>query len=222
MICELKLYCFLHSKTQYVIEDNDGTDFHRGSVEAAPDALPKAFFSKAKFSDDADFSQSLTRERSGGEDPLPQFYRGNIETGADTNYDDSPLIIAYNKDAGNDNGDWKYYGAALSFNEKLQLHPLDKFDDQESVEDLLDRPKPTGEVYHPTRQSVEARPHTGDSRGHGRSLEIEDMEDLRAHFRSEHGQDFRQSRPNGHSLTYDTYQGDLNRITFSLIFLDFL
>ena len=190
-------------------------------MEAAPDALPKAVFSKAKFSSDGGLSQSLTRERSGGEEPLPQFYRGNIETGGVSDDDeDGPIVIAYNNEAGS--GEWKYYGAALSFNEKLQLGPVEESVYDETVEDELDQPQPTGEVYHPTRQSVEARPYTGDSRGHGRSLEMEDMEDLRAHFRSEHGQDFRQSRPNGHSLTYDKYQGDHLQEQFKSFFFNCL
>ena len=202
---QINFICLFSSGSQYIIDDKDSSEFHRGSVESAPDALPTAVFSKATFSTDGEFSQSLTRERSGGEDPLPPFYRGNIETGVvSDDGEDSPIVLAYNNKAGD--GDWKYYGAALSFNEKLTLEEIV---DQETTQDLLDHPKPTGEVYHPTRQSVEARPYTGDSRGHGRSLEIEDIEDLRDHFRSEHGQDFRQSRPNGHSLTYDKYQGDL-------------
>ena len=74
-----------------------------------------------------------------------------------------------------------YYGAAKTFNSP--------------EEEILS----TGEVYQPLRQAVEARPEVEDG-------EIQDMEDLRDHFQSQHGQTFHQARQAGHSRTHGKYQ----------------
>ena len=77
----------------------------------------------------------------------------------------------------------EYYGAATPFNQREEESPL------------------TGEVYQPLRQAVEARPQLG-----GEREEREDMQDLRDHFQSQHGQTFHQSRQSGHSSTFGRYQ----------------
>ena len=144
------------------------TKFDRGSVEAAPDSLPASSFSS--FSS----SQALTRISAELEEAKPQFYRGNIEIGSETDL------------AGETPQKLLYYGAAKTFNKE-----------EEEEEEV-------GETYQPLRQAVESRP------SYGRSLElpeIRDMEDLREHFQSQHGQTFHQSRQGGHSRTYAKYQG---------------
>ena len=93
-------------------------------------------------------------------------------------------------DGGQDQTAFSYYGAARILNERLVR-----------VEE--DGARPTGEVFHPTRESVEARPDLG--RASGRSLELDDH---KTRFMTRHGQEFRVSRPRGHSVSYDTYQGD--------------
>ena len=144
------------------------TKFDRGSVEAAPDSLPVSSFSS--FSS----SQALTRISEEVEEVKPQFYRGNIEIGSETDL------------AGETPQKLLYYGAAKTFNK------------EEEEEEVV-------ETYQPLRQAVEFRP------SYGRSLElpeIRDMEDLREHFQSQHGQTFHQSRQGGHSRPYAKYQGN--------------
>ena len=79
----------------------------------------------------------------------------------------------------------EYYGAAKAFNQREEESPI------------------TGEVFQPLRQAVEARPQLG-----GEREEREDMQDLRDHFQSQHGQTFHQARQAGHSRTYSRYQAD--------------
>ena len=109
------------------------------------------------------------------EEVRPKFYRGNIETTGDSQTGERLL----------------YYGAAKTFNKQQQQQP--------GEEEILS----TGEVYHPLRQAVEARPEleVGD---------IQDMQDLRDHFQAQHGQTFHQSRQTGHSRTYSRYQTNTN------------
>ena len=97
-------------------------------------------------------------------------------------------------DGGQDQTAFSYYGAARILNERL-------------VRVGEDGARPTGEVFHPTRESVEARPDADPalSRASGRSLELDG---LKTRFMTQHGQEFRVSRPHGHSVSYDTYQGD--------------
>ena len=118
------------------------------------------------------------------EEAFPKFYRGNIES----SQAQGPGVIAYKGDQ--DDGAFSYYGAARILNERL-------------VRVGEDRARPTGEVFHPTRESVEARPDL--SRASGRSLELDGH---KTRFMTQHGQEFRVSRPHGHSVSYDTYQGD--------------
>ena len=118
------------------------------------------------------------------EETFPKFYRGNIESSQSK----GPGVTAY--DGGQDQTAFSYYGAARILNERLVR-----------VEE--DGARPTGEVFHPTRESVEARPDL--SRGAGRSLELDGH---KTRFMTQHGQEFRVSRPHGHSVSYDTYQGD--------------
>ena len=122
------------------------------------------------------------------EETFPKFYRGNIES----SQSQGPGVTAY--DGGQDQTAFSYYGAARILNERLVR-----------VEE--DGARPTGEVFHPTRESVEARPDAGPALGRasGRSLELDG---LKTRFMTQHGQEFRVSRPHGHSVSYDTYQGD--------------
>ena len=92
-------------------------------------------------------------------------------------------------DGGQDQTAFSYYGAARILNERLVR--------------VEDGARPTGEVFHPTRESVEARPDLGQASG--RSLELDGH---KTRFMTRHGQEFRVSRPRGHSVSYDTYQGD--------------
>ena len=175
-------YCFSPCRSSLYIAGGL-TKFDRGSVEAAPDSLPSSSFSSNK----AEWSQALTRTRSEVTELKPQFYRGNIETGSQTDLaSESPQKLLY-------------YGAAKSFNTEEE--------EEEEEEEQL------SEIYQPLRQAVESRP------SHARSLEvsevedIQDMEGLREHFQSKHGQTFHQSRQGGHSVTHAKYQGDDSQLT---------
>lgn len=90
-----------------------------------------------------------------------------------------PQFYRGNIESNENPGRLLYYGAAKPRNklEKLSL-----------------KSSPTGEVYHPTRQSVEARPDVGTSLG--RSAQLQQRE-----------KHFRQSRPHGHSVAYSQYKG---------------
>ena len=181
-------------------------------MEAAPDSLPDTIFTPRGTFDDTgtSVSASLTRwehifteeiekriilRYNAPEETLPKFYRGNIES----SQSGGPEVTTYN---GQDQASFSYYGAARILNERLVR-----------VEE--EQARPTGEVFHPTRESVEARP---DLRGaSGRSLELDG---LKTRFMTEHGQEFRVSRPHGHSVSYDTYQGDHYLcLSFNLTFL---
>ena len=185
--------------------DDDNNQFHRGAVEAAPDSLPAAVFSPsgAWDEDTASLAAPLTRAQpldTGSS--LPQFYRGNIEAGAETP-GSGPAVTLYGGEA----GAWQYYGAARTLNQQLRQAP-----------------EATGEVFHPTREAVEARPRPEQElsrRGHGRSLEAAAEARMPDRFMAEHGQRFRQSRPHGHSLAYDTYQGMICYESHLYIFLAF-
>ena len=184
-------YCFSPCRSSLYIAGGL-TKFDRGSVEAAPDSLPSSSFSSNK----AEWSQALTRTRSEVTELKPQFYRGNIETGSQTDLaSESPQKLLY-------------YGAAKSFNTEEE--------DEEEGEEEEDDEEELSEIYQPLRQAVESRP------SHARSLEvpevediqdIRDMEGLREHFQSKHGQTFHQSRQGGHSVTHAEYQGDDSQLT---------
>ena len=133
------------------------------------------------------FHKNISRSNS-LKQTFGQFYRGNIEAGAGPQ---GPGVNVYK--GGQETGSFSYYGAARILNERL-VRPEDGT-------------RPTGEVRHPTRESVEARPDAGQSftRGSGRSLELDE---LKTRFMTQHGQEFRVARPHGHSISYDTYQGD--------------
>ena len=72
-------------------------------------------------------------------------------------------------------------------------------------------PLPTGQVYHPVRQAVEARPSLATETylpniEQARFIDVDftekkDNSDLRKFYLSEHGKSFRQSRPHGHTRT---------------------
>ena len=102
----------------------------------------------------------------------------------------------------NNIGEYQYYGAASPHNAKLRRLSVNL------------GPLPTGEVEHPTRQSVEAIPDITEAvRGQsGRSLE--DIENVT-------GNKFHQSRPQGHFVTQDTYQGsNLVAGSFYMLLID--
>ena len=128
-------------------------------------------FTPSRLSDDdldyPELSQSLTRADLPQSDPLPQFYRGNIEGGATR---DDVRVTPYN----NDDATWAYYGAAKNLNEKLVL-----------------------------KESSETVPGDTDDTRARSALPFDDTH----HLRQQHKQ-FSQSRPHGHSLTYDKLQGD--------------
>ena len=88
----------------------------------------------------------------------------------------------------------QYYGAAKAFNNNHQ-------EQKQGEEEILS----IGEISQPLRQAVEARPELeagGD--------EMQDMQDLRDHFQSQHGQTFHQARQGGHSRTFEKYQTNTN------------
>ena len=178
-------YCFSSCRSSLYIAGGL-TKFDRGSVEAAPDSLPSSSFSSNK----AEWSQALTRTRSEVTELKPQFYRGNIETGSQTDLpSESPQKLLY-------------YGAAKSFNTE----------EEEAEEEL-------SEIYQPLRQAVESRPSHARSLEVSEVediqdiQDIQDMEGLREHFQSQHGQTFHQSRQGGHSVTHAKYQGDDSQLT---------
>ena len=79
-------------------------------------------------------------------------------------------------------------------------------------------PLPTGQVFHPVRESVEARPFQALETSQklieqARFLDVDfdekkDMSDLREFYLSEHGKKFRQSRPNGHARKQEQILGN--------------
>ena len=111
----------------------------------------------------------------------PQFYRGNIETSGASQTDLEPPVQRL-----------QYYGAAKALNNNNNNN-----DQQEILS--------TGEIYQPLRQAVEARPEL-EAGGE----EIQDMQDLRDHFQTQHGQTFHQARQAGHSSTFQRYQTNTN------------
>ena len=112
-------------------------------------------FTPSRLSDDdyPEVSQSLTRADLPDSDPLPQFYRGNIEGGANR---DDVRVTPYNNNADT----WAYYGAAKGLNEKLVS-------------------KESGD--YPARESVETVPDDNDDNRARAALPFDDIQHLRQH-----------------------------------------
>ena len=130
----------------------------------------------------------------------PPFYRGNIEGGPARA---PPTFQWYGGAAGRAEqpGGLRYYGAAAREYGRLAAPA-----------------GPTGQVGHPLRAAVEARPHLPNYRpvevvrtAQLRSRAVKDMTHLRKLYLSEYGSNFSQSRPLGHSRKQ--LEGDEARIS---------
>ena len=188
-------------------------NFSRSSVEAAPDSLLIPSFTPPGLRT----SLPLTRSSLA----VSPFYRGNIESGA-LHYQ-GPTQYSHKSEP------LRFYGAAKWQNadtvvSTVQHSKVPQFSaNMEGVKEVKGyyygaakqeyanrfAPLPTGKVFHPVRESVEARPDLGYGSSQplveqARFMDIDldekkDISDLRKFYLSEHGKKFQQSRPNGHS-----------------------
>ena len=182
--------------------------FSRSSVEAAPDSLPTASFTLPG----QRTSLPLTRSSLG----VSPFYRGNIESGS-LHYQGPSPYSRQNLQS----EQLQYYGAAKIQDTVVSAVPHSRAPEfspkSEEVQGYYYgaakqmygsrfAPLPTGQVYNPVRESVEARPDLGDQPliEQARFLDInfdekKDMSDLKEYYLLEHNKKFRQARPHGHS-----------------------
>ena len=180
--------------------------FSRSSVEAAPDSLPGASFTLAGHR----ASLPLTRSSLG----VSPFYRGNIESGALHYQGPAPYSQRTAESA-----PLQYYGAAKWQNAEPVVSAVPHSLKPEEVQGYYYgaakeiygnrfAPLPTGQVFNPLRESVEARPDLANQDQplieQARFLDIDfdekkDMSDLKSYYLLEHNKRFRQARPHGHS-----------------------